>query len=294
MRSALVGLLVVCSGCASTYNAHWLEPAAPPTASPTQAEPARVLVDEGDAAWKLRDDPAKLREAITKWEAAAALWADGDLYSRVSRAHYFLADAHLAIETDTDARDLEYTTGLAWATRALKLQAPAFVVAIGQGESFHAAIQKAPKESSEALLWYASNLGKWAAARRFATRVKYKDDLKAVIDRVHAIDPSQHGATNRWLGGYEAQTIGIGGGSSERSEAHFKKSLELAPNYFGTKVLWAQFLCPKTHDRQTYERLLNEVIAGDPESDPTSVAENKADQKKAKQLLAGVDAMFAP
>jgi hypothetical protein len=293
MRLGLL-LFLASTGCASTYNARWLEPAAPATALATASDAAKALADEGDAAWKLRDDPAKLRESIAKWEGAAALWADGDLDSKLSRAHYFLADAHLALETDTDARDAEYTASLDWATRALKLLAPDFVSAIGGGASFHAAIQKAPKESSEALLWYASSLGKWVAARRFATRVKYKDDLKAVIDRVHAIDPSQHGATNRWLGGYEAQTVGIGGGSSERSEAYFKKSLELAPNFFGTKVLWAQFLCPKTHDRQTYQRLLNEVLAGDPELDPNNVAENKADQKKAKQLLADIETMFSP
>ena len=294
MRLVLLLAVLASAGCASTYNARWLEPAAPGNAAATQTEAAKALVDEGDAAWTLRDDPVKLRESIAKWEGAAALWADGDLYSRLSRAHYFLADAHLALEKDTEARDAEYTTSLEWATRALKLEAPDFVSAIRDGASFHAAIQKAPKESSEAMLWYASSLGKWAAARRFATRVKYKDELKAVIDRVHAIDETQHGATNRWLGGYEAQTMGIGGGSSERSEAYFKKSLALAPNFFGTKVLWAQFLCPKTHDRATYQRLLNEVIAGDPELDPNNVAENKADQKKAKQLLADIDTLFSP
>jgi tetratricopeptide (TPR) repeat protein len=125
-------------------------------------------------------------------------------------------------------------------------------------------------------------------------RLKVKDELKAIIDQVAAIDPSQHGATNRWLGAYEAQTINILGGSPDRSEAYFKKSLEVAPNYLGTKVLWAQFLCPKLGDKDGAKRLLNEVLAADPAADPDSVAENKADQRKAKQLLANVDALFGP
>jgi tetratricopeptide (TPR) repeat protein len=292
LRSCVFVLIVALSGCAQTYNSRWSEPLSA-TASPTQSEQVKVLVEEGDAAWLLRDDPAKLKEALTKWEAAGAQWADGALYARLARAHYFYADAYLALETEAEARDVEYMAALDWSTRALKLQAPEFVAALAAGKSHHAAVQLAPVAASEALLWYASSLGKWAAARRFATRVKYKDDLKAVIDRVHAIDPSQHGATNRWLGGYEAQTINIAGGSEDRALAYFKKSLEIAPNYFGTKVLWAQFLCPKMHDRETYTRLLNEVIAADPASEPNSIAENKADQRKAKQLLADIDAVFS-
>jgi tetratricopeptide (TPR) repeat protein len=281
------------SSCATTYNAGWEQPAAPSTASTSASETAQALAAQGDASWKMRDDVSKLKEATSQWEAAAAQWANGALYSKIARAHYFLADAHLAMESDEAARDAEYNRGLEWSTSALKLEAPEMVAALKAGDSMIAAVKKAPATASEALLWYASNLGKWAAAHRFATRVKYKDELKAIIDHVHETDPSQHGATNRWLGSYEAQTIGIAGGSAERSEAYFKKSLEVAPNYFGTKVLWAQFLCTKRRDRETYKRLLNEVIAADPSVDPGNIPENKADQMKAKQLLGTIDSMFS-
>lgn len=293
LRHVALTFLLVLSGCATTYNARWLDPAAPSTAATTQSDEAKALVAAGDAAWAGRDDPAKVREAITKWEAAAQLWSNGDHAARLSRAHYFLGDSFVAVSGDAEARDAEYNASLEWAVKAMKLTAPDTVKDLAAGVPMVTAVKKAPKEASEALLWYASSLGKWAAMRRVGTRLKYKDELKAVIDHVAAIDPSQHGATHRWLATYEAQTINILGGSAERSEAHFKKSLELAPNYVGTKVLWAQFLCPKTGNRALAKQLLEEAVAADPTLDAGNVAENKADQQKAKALLANFDALFA-
>ncbi|MDP1916898.1 MAG: TRAP transporter TatT component family protein [Myxococcales bacterium] len=292
LRHLALTFLLVLSGCATTYNARWLDPAAPATAATTQTDEAKALVEAGDAAWAQREDAAKVREAITKWEAAAQLWTNGDHAARLSRAHYFLGDSFVAVSGDAEARDAEYNASLEWAVKAMKLTAPDTVKDLAAGVPMVTAVKKAPKEASEALLWYASSLGKWAAMRRVGTRLKYKDELKAVIDHVAAIDPSQHGATHRWLATYEAQTINILGGSAERSEEHFKKSLEIAPNYVGTKVLWAQFLCPKTGNRTLAKKLLEEAIAADPTLDAGNVAENKADQQKAKALLANFDALF--
>jgi hypothetical protein len=293
LRSSVLVSLALLTGCATTYNARWLDPVAPSTAVATQSDEAKKLVEEGDAAWAQREDVAKVREAIAKWEAAAALWSNGDHAARLSRAHYFLGDSFVAVDGTSEARDAEYVASLDWSVRAMKLTAPDTVKDLAAGVPMVMAVKKAPKEASEALLWYASSLGKWAAMRRVGTRLKYKDELKAVIDHVASIDPSQHGATNRWLGAYEAQTINILGGSAERSEAYFKKSLEVAPNYLGTKVLWAQFLCPKTGDKALAKKLLEEVVAADPALDAGNVAENKADQHKAKALLASFDSLFA-
>ena len=59
-------------------------------------------------------------------------------------------------------------------------------------------------------------------------------------------------------------------------------AVKKAPNYLGTKVLWAQFLCPKTGDKALAKKLLEEAVAADP-----------SDQHKAKTLLANFDSLFA-
>ncbi|MBS1153191.1 MAG: hypothetical protein H6Q89_4889 [Myxococcaceae bacterium] len=287
MRLALVCLAVGLVGCATTYNANW---AAPETA--TSDDGLKAALEEGDALWQQRGDQARLQAAIDKWEAAATRGSDAALFTRIARGHHLLADLH-GVEGNPERRDSEYQLGLDWATRALKLAAPDFAKAMGAGQPYSASIGLTSKDAVPAAYWYAANLEKWAASRGFATRILYKDDIKATMEHLQKLDEGFFAAAPyRHLGSYEALTEGLAGGSLERSEAHFKKGVELAPAYLGTKVLWAKHLCVKKEDRLKFTELLQEVIAADPAVDPELEAENRLEQQKAKQLLAEIDELF--
>lgn len=279
------------SGCATTYEAKWDEKPAATAASETDALIAATA--EGDAAWDARADKAKLQEAITKWEAAFEKGGTGELAAKLARAHYLLGDGYYALENNQEGRDAEYQKGLDWATRALKLSAPEFTKAMTEGKKHAEAITLAPKEAVPAMYWYATNLGKWAATKGFATRLRYKDDIKATMLHVKALDENYfYAAPWRYFGGFEAATAGLAGGSLEKSEENFKKSVELAPAYLGTKVLWADYLCTKKQDKETFKKLLEEVIAADAKADPAIEPENNIEQQKAKKLLAEIDEKF--
>ena len=279
------------SGCATTYEAKWDEKPAATAASETDALTAATA--EGDAAWDARADKAKLQEAITKWEAAFEKGGTGELAAKLARAHYLLGDGYYALENNQEGRDAEYQKGLDWATRALKLSAPEFTKAMTEGKKHAEAITLAPKEAVPAMYWYATNLGKWAATKGFATRLRYKDDIKATMLHVKALDENFfYAAPWRYFGGFEAATAGLAGGSLEKSEENFKKSVELAPAYLGTKVLWADYLCTKKQDKETFKKLLEEVIAADAKADPAIEPENNIEQQKAKKLLAEIDEKF--
>lgn len=296
MRSlgiVLVTSFVVGAGCATTREASWKDEA-PKTASAEGAEKAAALVAEGDEAWKGRADRAQLEKALQKWEEAAALAPSAELYVKLSRGHYLLGDGFHAVEDNAEMRDKEYEIGLAWAERAVKLAAPEYVQAVEGGAKHKDAIRKAPKEAVPAMYWWATNLGKWAASKGFATRLKYKDDIKATMEHVKALDEGYfYAAPWRYFGAFEAVTAGLAGGDLKKSEENFAKAVALAPNYLGTKVLWAEFLATKTQDKATYEKLLKEVLAADPAVDPEIEPENRIEQKKAQKLLAKIDDAFA-
>ena len=280
---------VAVSGCA-TYQAKWDEKITAPTA-PSDA--ATTALTEGDAAWEARGDKAKLMEAITKWEAAFEKAPTADLAAQISRAHYLYGDGYLALEGNTEGRDAEYQKGLDWATRGLKLAAPEFAKSMAEGQTHAESIGKAPKDAIGPRYWYAPNRGKWAALKGFATRLRYKDDIKATIDLVKTYDEMYFFAAPwRYLGSYEAQTAGLAGGSLDKSEENYKKAVELAPNYLGTKVLWADFLCTKRQDKTTYEKLLKEVVAANAAAIPEIEPENLLEQEKAKKLLSQIDEKF--
>lgn len=284
------------AGCGSTREAKWDEQQqVKADAAPDAGERATALIAEGDALWAERLDKAKLQQAIAKWEEAATLTESAELAVRLSRGHYLLADGHYALEGDVENRDAHYTKGLDWAEKAIQLSAPEFVAAMKAGEKHRDAIKKAPKDAVPGMYWYATNMGKWATSKGFATVLRYKDDIAATMTHVLALDPGYfYAAPYRYFGAYEARTAGIAGGSLEKSEEHFKKSIELAPDYLATKVLWAEFLCPKQGEagKATAKRLLEEVIAADPNAVPDIAPENTIEQQKAKAMLAKLDEMF--
>jgi tetratricopeptide (TPR) repeat protein len=290
-------------GCATTHEANWKDT---PVKTATQDDQgkAQELVAAGDAAWEERGDKARLVEAITRWEEAAKLDLTAELAAKLSRAHYLLGDGYYALEENLEGRDAEYQKGLDWATQALKLAAPEFAAAMAGGAKHAEAIRKAPKEAVPAMYWYATNLGKWAATKGFATRLKYKDDLKATMEQVQALEPAYfYHAALRYFGGFEAATSGIAGGSLDKSKENFEKAIQAAPEYLGTKVLMADFLATKLQKdedkdgepdgKKMFKRLLEEVVAADPDVDPAIAAENKLEQEKARKLLSKIDELFS-
>lgn len=294
MRRALSLLALaipLATACATTREEKF--DAAPATAAaPEATEAATGLVAEGDALWAERTDREKLKAALAKWEEAFKAAPGGELAVKLSRGHYFLADGHYALDPDEENRDAHYNLGTEWGERAIGLMAPGFVTAKKAGEKVPDALKKAPAEAAPAFYWWATNLGKWAAGKGLMTLLKYKDDVKATIDHVAATDEGFfYGAAHRYLGAYHAKAPG---GSLEASETHFKKAVEMAPDYLGTKVLWADYLCTKQRDRATYKRLLEEVLAADANSNPDIAAENAVEQKKAQKLLADIDDLFGP
>jgi TRAP transporter T-component len=290
-RHLFLSLALATTGCATTYNAKWSEPAQPAAAAPDDA--VKTAITEGDALFKERGDKAKLMAAIEKWESVAEKATDPELFAKLSRAHYLLGDGYYVLEGNAAGRDAEYQKGLDWATRSLKAGAPDFAKAMADGKKHPEAIVLAKKDAVPAMYWYATNLGKWAATKGFATRLRYKDDIKATMTHVKSLDEMYfHAAPWRYFGSFEAVTAGLAGGSLEKSEENFKKAVELAPNYLGTKVLWAEFLCTKKNDKATYKKLLDEVVAANASVDPEIEPENKLEQEKAKKMLATIDERF--
>ena len=110
------------------------------------------------------------------------------------------------------------------------------------------------------------------------------------MQRASELDPTYfHGGYHRYMGAFETKTAGLAGGSLEKAKEHFEKSIEVAPGYLGTKVLYADYYATKTNDKELFVRLLNEVVSADPSAVPELLPENISEQAKAKALLAELD-----
>lgn len=286
----LVPSLAACSMFAADRESGYQQAPSAPQAAEAQAaaagsENARA---DADAAFEKRGDKAELEKAIGLYEQAVAQ-APGDvsLYERLARANYFLADAHL--RADAAAQEAAYNKSIEWGERCMALD-PEFKKKVDAGVKADEAAKGLSKEYTGCIYWAAAALGKWATLKGFATRVANKDRIKNWVDTVTQLDATYfYGAPDRYWGAYYAILPGFMGKDLNKSEAHFKKSLEIAPNYLGTKVLMAERLATERSDRKMYKTLLDEVIAADPNAQPDVAPENVAEQAKAKELLDQID-----
>lgn len=296
----LQGLLVACvavgAGCAGRNDA-WAPRESEPAATASSARPtgdgdATALVAKGDAHWGNRSDAKDAHLALETWaEAAAQSGNDPDLLVKLTRGHYFFAEAFL--RDDEDAYVAAMDQAVVWGQKALLAVSPAFRKQMDAGAEFSEAVESVDKAGVPALYWYASALGRWARAQGFGGVMGNKDDVKATMDRCLQLEPEYfYGGPHRYFGAYYAIAPGIVGGDPEKSKVHFQKSLEIAPDYLGTKVLWAAELAVKERDEDTFEKLLNEVLTARVDALPELAPEARIEQAKARELLAAKDDLF--
>lgn len=295
---ALAAALLPALACGTGRKSQW---EAPPTAAATAPPPAASAPeaaaapagDEASEAWEKRHDRAALEKAIAAWEAAVAAQPDDvERLARLSRAYYVLADGHLRKGGPKSAPYLEaFEKGTARGERALAASNPGFKSRVVRGDKVEEAIQMVGREGLEAMYWYAVNLGKWSRAKGLAALLGNKDRVKAVMTRALELDERFfHGAPHRYFGAY--WSLVPVGRDLDKSKEHFEKSLAIAPNYAGTKVLMAESYAVKKQDRALFKRLLDEVLAMPDDAIPELVPETRMEKEKARELLAQMEELF--
>ena len=253
---------------------------------------AAANIAAGDAHWAKRSDPNEIRAAIAAWEKAAqADPKNVELLVKLTRGNYFLADGFLR------ANDKEYLKymdiGVKWGEKAMQAASPEFDKKMQGGAKLPEAVVVIPKEGVPAMYWYASSLGKWAKRKSFAVLLGQKDNVRAIMTRVLELEPNYyHGGPYRYFGVFYAVAPAFAGGDLKKSKESFEKSLQLAPTYVGTKVLWAEELAVKEQDEETFDKLLNEVLAAPDDVIPELKPEIMVEKQKAKELLADKDDRF--
>jgi hypothetical protein len=249
-------------------------------------------VTQGDAHWEKRNDPNEIRAAIASWEKAAKADPKNlDVLVKLTRANYFLADGYLR------ANDKEYLKycdiGVKWGEKAMQAASPEFEKKMREGAKLPDAVKVIPKEGVPAMYWYATALGSWAKRKSFAVLLGQKDNVRAIMTHVLELDPNYfYGGPHRYFGVFYAVAPAFAGGDLKKSKEHFEKSLQISPNYLGTKVRWAEELAVKEQDEATYDKLLNEVLAAPDDAIPELKPEIMVDKQKAKELLADKEDKF--
>jgi tetratricopeptide (TPR) repeat protein len=287
-RAPLIILLTL-TACGTGRTSQWEAPTTPAPAAATGATTPAAAAEE---AWAKRGDRAELEKAIAAWEAALAQQPDDvAILGHLSRAHYLLADGFLRKPEDKPAYVDSMRKGIGYGERGVAAASPAFKSKVKNDEKVEDAIKVVGREGLDPMYWWVVNLGKWARAEGLAKLLGNKDRAKGVMTRALELDETFfHGAPHRYFGAY--WSLLPVGRDLDKSKQHFERSLAIAPNYAGTKVLMAETYAVKKQDRALFDKLLGEVLALPDEAIPGLEPETRIEKDKARELQAKVNDLF--
>jgi hypothetical protein len=272
-------LVVLMVGCASR-KAGWEKETT--SVALSSAEYSKLLSSAKEQ-WKARVETDKLQNALQTFEQLhAADPSDLEALIYLTRGFYFLADSHL---DDIEKKKQIYEKAAAYGEKAMATNL-AFKKKVSSGKSVEEALDVLTKSEVPAIYWTAASLGKWAKASGIAAALKYKTRIKALIERVEQLDPNFFfGAAQRYWGGFYAVAPSFAGGDLKKSKVNFDRSISIAPEYIGTKVLMAEVYWTKAQDKKEFERTLKEVLNSSYDKHPEIGPENSWEKKKAQKLL---------
>lgn len=250
------------------------------------------LKTDAEALWAERSDKDKLAEALAKFEKAyEANPRDREVAARLVRGWYFMGDA---LRTDPDQKNEAFDKAISWGKRCLAINED-FTARLNKGtEKEEDVVDALGKEDVPCMYWTASATGKWAKLNGILTSLKHLGTVKAYMGRIGELDPGYyyHGPDRYW-GAYYSLIPSFSGRDLDKARKHFNVSIAASPDYLGTQVLLADAWAVNSQDRETYKAVLDKVLLADPEVIPEIAPENRAEQAKAKQLLAEIDDRFA-
>jgi len=233
--------------------------------------------------WQKRDDQKSLEAALANFEKAPQ---DLETLTYLARGYFLYAEYFVSgDEKKMDA----YEKSKKYGDKALELN-PVFKKVAD--DDITTAIEQVTEKEVAPLYWRACALGKWARLNGIMKSLKFKDEIQKSIKQVEKLKPDFfHGAVPRYWGSYYAIAPGIAGGDMKKSKENFKKSMTMAPEYLGTKTLYAEHYLVKEDEEKEFKQVLNEVLsAGD---GPQDIApENRLEKKRAQNLLDKVKKLF--
>ena len=267
------------SGCIAKRTPAWTAPGVPFGAVSEQI--LQDLASSGEYAWKRRAEPGQLDEAARAWGAALRYNpTDAGLLVRLGRVA--LRRASLTRGAGA-ATQLDMAT--AFAERALAARNDKLLAAARAGKLPAEIFSLAEPVDAPALALYAEALLGWSMVHGTPTVLKQRDFITAAAARALGFDPAAGwGAPNRVLATLECE-LPEAKQNLRDARDRFEAAVAAAPAYLPTRLAYAEEYAARVRDEALYRKLLQEIVAADPNAFPDAAAENADAQKRARGLL---------
>ncbi len=282
-RAAIAGLALVLAtaGCITKRTAGWVDPAIP--FGTVSQQILDDLAADGESAWKLRADKKQLDESARAY-GAALRYNPSDAAVLVRLGQIALRRSTVNARGAGSSAYLDEAAG--YGERALSARNPKLLAAARVARAKPADVfSHAEPADAPALVLYAEALLGWSVMHGTATVLKNKEWISAAATRALGFDPTVGwGAPNRVLGSLDCE-LPHAGENLHDALVRFEAAVAVAPGYLPTRVAYAQEYATRTGDDALFHRLLEEVLAANPNALADAAAENADAQKLARKLL---------
>ena len=278
--------------------------------TPAELDRHHQLVAAGDALWRQRAAPDRVRAALATWRAAVALEDDDwRTYQKMAQAYFFLADqmALKAMGGDYPYHDdqvidhraarryrRDHLLGFRAALRGMAARSPEFEQRLAAGISLEASLSALHKDAAGLIYWYVANLGRWARAEGVSALIQNRGRIQSAMADLYRLDPGAvYRGADRLLGVYYAAAPGFAGGDLGRARAHFRAAIRLAPDYLANQLYAAEYLDRAAGDRAGFARHLRAILSAPAEPASSTLGpENQLVREKAQRLLGRINRYF--
>jgi len=275
----LLFVTVASAGCIAKRTAAWSTP--PTSFGDVSEQILSDLVADGDKAWKDRADSKQVDEAARSWGAALRYNpSDHQVLTKLARVAMRRA---AVVRGAAGATHLE--EAITFAERALSARNPALLSAARGGKKPVDVFSHAESPDAPALALYAEALLGWSVAHGMPTVLKQREWISAAAARALALDPAVgFGAPYRVLGTLDCE-LPDARENLRDALVRFEAAVAVAPAYLPTRVVYAEEYATRMSDAALYKRLLEEVVAADPNALADAAPENADAQRAARKLL---------
>ena len=241
--------------------------------------------EEVKQAWQLDH----MRAAIADFEKADVVRPNQkEALFQLSRLYYAMTYCFYKEITDENERMELYNKGKKAGYRAMLL-VPEFKQAMDEGKAIdEETIKLIPKEFAGVMFLMTANWSRWGELKGVLTQAFDIPKVKAMLDRAVELDEGfYYGGPHRALGGYYSLLPGMFGGDAEKSGEHFRRAIELDPDYLENHYMYVFYyaLHGSVENEKLFDTEIQFILNHPIEPDHPDRAAQEAAVRMAKDLL---------
>ncbi len=259
-------------------------------------EDVDALLAQAEKKVPTADTKEKLLDVIKTYEAV--LQSDPKHHTALMEAGRYCVIMGFGYMNTNDEKATYYLKAIQHLEQLMYLN-PDFKELADKGENVWDACRALSDADMESLFfWYISSGIYWKECMKGFNKLFTMHWLfraKKVLIRITEIDPTWRGGMPYYAwGNYYAVAPSLLGGDVDKSEAHFKKAIELGPEVLNFRAMRAIHLHVKTKNREAFQEDLNWVLTQDPRQVRKGFTYpfNVYIQRKAEEELAKTDEYF--